>query len=127
MIQKNGKVLFTTDELKCKGSGMYKLLPGFADALADLRIAFDRPMNPISGCRSTLHNKASKGAKDSFHICDNDRGGSCAVDIATPSAAYRTDLVKLALSMNWSVGIKASMVHLDRRDLLGHPQVIFVY
>ena len=127
MISHEGKVLFTEAELRCKGSGQLKLLPGFAEALRDLRVAFGKPMKPISCCRSVAHNKAVKGASKSFHICDDDRGGTCAIDIATPSAAYRTELVKLALSLNWSVGVKASMVHLDYRHLHKHPQVIFVY
>lgn len=127
MISHEGKVLFTEAELRCRGSGQLKLLPGFAEALKDLRVAFDEPMKPISCCRSTDHNKASKGASNSFHICDNARGGACAIDVATPSAAYRTKLVKLALERGWSVGVKATMVHLDMRTLIGHPQVVFVY
>lgn len=129
MIVHNGVVLFTDEELRCKGSGKLRLDPIFVEELKALRVAFAKPMTPISCCRSSLHNKREGGAKFSFHICDNaEDEGTCAIDIATPSAAYRTELVKLALSKGWSVGVKASMVHLDCRTAARqHPQVIFVY
>lgn len=129
MIAFNGKILFTEDELRCKGSGKLRLDPIFRKELLDLRIAFNRPMTPISCCRSAMHNTAERGAKFSFHICDNpEDAGTCAIDIATPTAEYRTALVKLALKMNWSVGIKRTMVHLDcRTEARGHKQVIFTY
>lgn len=129
MIVANGKVLFTEEELRCRGSGKFRLDPIFVEELKKLRIAFDRPMEPISCCRSSLHNTAEGGAKESFHICDNaENPGTCAIDIATPSASYRTELVELALKMGWSVGIKRTMVHLDCRTAArGYPKVVFVY
>ena len=129
MIAHNGQVFFTEDEMRCKGSGKLRLDPIFVEELKQLRIAFGKPMQPISCCRSTAHNMRERGAKHSFHICDNEEdAGTCAIDIATPSAVYRTALVELALARNWSVGIKATMVHLDcRTKARGFPKVVFVY
>jgi len=130
MLARNGTIYFTEEEMQCKGTGVVKLAPGFGDTLMDLRIEFNAPMSVISGCRSTAHNKRVGGAQDSFHIYDKADGiGTCAVDVATPDAQYRTRLVKLALSKGWCVGIKRTMVHLDRRTdyYPAYKQVIFVY
>ena len=128
MLEKDGVVYFSADELRCKGSGLLKLADGFGEKLLDLRISFGHPMKVNSACRSTEHNAKVRGAKNSFHICDTDRG-CCAIDIATPTPAYRTKLIKLALEQGWSVGIAKTFVHLDRRtDYLNRsPQVIFPY
>ena len=125
----NGRVVFTEEELRCKGSGKLRLDPIFVEELKKLRSAFNEAMQAISCCRSAMHNAREGGAKQSFHICDSaENDGTCAIDIATPSAAYRTRLVKLALDMGWSVGVKKTMVHLDCRTACRqHPQVIFVY
>jgi hypothetical protein len=128
MISHNGTIYFTAEELRCKGSGMLRLAPGFDQHLLELRLAFARPMGLISCCRSEAHNKAEKGAPQSFHICDDSRVGTCAIDVATPDPGYRTDLLELALSKGWSVGVKKTMLHLDMRThYYGHRKVVFVY
>lgn len=129
MLTRNNVVYFTEDELKCKGSGLLRLAPGFGEHLIDLRIAFGKPMKPISCCRSIEHNAKEGGKEGSFHICDNlATPGCCAIDIATPDPQYRTELIELALGKGWSVGIKKTMVHLDLRSVIhGHKKVIFVY
>lgn len=129
MLERNGVVYFTDAELACKATGVILLAEGFADKLLDLRIAFDRPMELISCCRSKAYNKKVGGAPGSFHIYEKeDKIGTCAVDVATPDPQYRTGLVKLALATGWSVGIKKTMVHLDRRiDYYPVKQVVFVY
>lgn len=126
-LSRDGKIYFTAEELRCKGSGKLILAEGFGEHLLDLRIQFALPMKVTSACRSKEHNVAVRGAKNSFHICDTGRG-CCAVDIATPNAAYRTQLVKLALQQGWSVGVNHTFVHLDRRsDYLSAAPVIFIY
>lgn len=119
---------FSEDELKCKASGLLILAPGFAEALADLRIAFNSPMPVISCCRSTAHNAKVGGAELSQHICDTGRGAN-AVDIRIADGISRARLSKIALNKGWSVGVKQGMVHLDRRTAIreSDPQVLFLY
>lgn len=126
-LVRDGKTYFTVDELKCKGSGEFKLAEGFAEKLLDLRIAFDLPMLPISCCRSAEHNKKVGGADSSHHILEGI--GTHAIDIHCPDPLYRTALAKLALATGWTVGVKRTMLHLDRRTDYNQkdPQLLFVY
>lgn len=127
----NGDVLFTRRELQCKGTGIVRLAPGFADELRDLRLAFNEPMIVASACRTADHNQSVGGHPRSLHVCDEPywpTGGCCAIDIRTTDAAYRARLVKLALEMGWSGGVHRSFVHLDRRtQYAGLPQGVFPY
>lgn len=41
--------------------------------------------------------------------------------------AERVRLIKTALDQGWSVGIASWGIHLDRRDVVGLPQVVFGY
>ena len=43
---------FTMHELACRGSGAFRLHPGFGEALDALRDAYGAPMVVTSGCRS---------------------------------------------------------------------------
>jgi hypothetical protein len=40
---------------------------------------------------------------------------------------YRPRLARLALGDDWSVGVAATFLHLDRRVDLGLPQALFHY
>lgn len=120
-----GKILFTERELQCKGSGGMRFAPGFLDHLKELRIRFNRPMNPTSVCRSKLHNAAVGGHPRSLHVYDYPHWptqGCCAIDIFVGSNIdYKNELIDLAWSLRWSVGIANTFVHLDRRiDIVGH-------
>ncbi|MCC5809898.1 MAG: hypothetical protein JJU06_05945 [Ectothiorhodospiraceae bacterium] len=131
MIQHNGRTLFTKDELRCKGSGMLRLAPGFADELKALRVTLNEPMVINSACRSDAHNRAVGGHPRSLHVCDATywpTGGCCAIDVRTTDAAYRARIIRLALNMGWSVGLHAAFVHLDRRsDYTSLEQSVFPY
>ena len=122
------KQYFSEDEIKCKASGLLILAEGFAEALTELRVAFNSPMPVISCCRSAEYNKAIGGAPLSQHICDTGRGAN-AVDVRIADGITRARLIKLALNKDWSVGIKQGMVHLDRRTAIreSDPQVLFLY
>jgi uncharacterized protein YcbK (DUF882 family) len=128
-IEFNGTVYFTRKELESKGDGMYILSPGFAENLLALRLAWGRPMNVTSGCRSTVHNANEGGSINSWHICDHpDRDGSCAVDIWIPDSAEKMEFMKLASMLGWSVGIpSAGFIHIDRRADYGSEQLVFGY
>ncbi|MCP1675486.1 hypothetical protein J2T57_002636 [Natronocella acetinitrilica] len=127
----DGQVLFSEDELKCKGSGLVALAPNFAQRLLLLRLQLDEPMIVNSCCRSAARNRAVGGHPRSLHVYDEshwETGGCCAIDIGTRDAAYRARLIRLALDTGWSVGLHAAFVHLDRRsDYTGMPQAVFPY
>jgi len=57
------------------------------------------------------------GKPGSFHIYDRQAGvhGCCAVDIRIASGAERWQIVCSAQSLGWSVGVAATLLHLDRR------------
>lgn len=121
-----GRLYFTEQELKCRGSGGLILMSGFAEALLALRLAYGKPMIIRSCCRSTEHNRKEGGAPSSYHIYDTGRG-CCALDVATKTSAERAALAKLALNNGWSVGVSRTFLHLDLRTRLGKDQIIFLY
>lgn len=124
---------FTEEELRCKGTGMLRLHPGFLDRLQELREAYGRPMPITSGCRSREHNARERGARSSLHICDAEvhpgMQGTLAVDVATTDAKGRGDLFALAWQMGWSVGWGGArrFLHLDLRTMLNLRQTTFDY
>jgi hypothetical protein len=124
-----GDILFSAQELKCKGSGGLKLARGFANHLIELRESFGQSMNVLSCCRSTNYNKKVGGASKSFHIYDDSHlpaKGTCAIDIATPNVVEKDRLFRLAKSMGWSIGVYKNFLHLDRRsDYLNVKPIIF--
>lgn len=124
-----GDILFSAQELKCKGSGGIRLARGFAGYLIELREAFAQSMRVLSCCRSTNYNVKVGGALRSFHIYDDPHlpaNGTCAIDIATPNVVEKDRLFHLAKSMGWSIGVYKNFLHLDRRsDYLGVKPIIF--
>lgn len=127
-IVHNGRTYFSESELRCKGTGKLILADGFADGLLELRLKWDKPMTVTSACRGIEHNDKVGGAANSFHICDDSRGGTLAIDIVSLDANERIKLVQLAFDLGWSVGIpNRGFVHLDLRTLRGEPAVIFGY
>lgn len=127
MIKYKGKTYFTENELKCRGSGKLILAEGFAGKLLELRLAYNKPMIINSACRSTTHNASAGGAPNSYHICDDDRGGCMAVDVRCNNGLDRLELVKLGIELNWSIGVNKAFIHMDLRSLLGIPQLLFTY
>lgn len=132
----SGRVYFTEDELKCKGSGLCILDPLFAKELLGLRVEFDEGMTSTSCCRSKAHNEAEGGHPRSFHVCDEPfwekAKGAAAIDIKMRDGRYNLKLVRIASKRGWSVGInfRKKFIHLDRRvDFVDHytTPVLFSY
>lgn len=125
---------FPAYELRCKGSGLIILAPGFGEDLQDLRTKFGKPMDPSSVCRSKAHNEAVGGHPRSLHVCDfphHPTGGTCCIDVRAHERhmkAYRQELMDLALDLGWSVGVHPAFLHLDMRTrYAGLPQARFTY
>jgi len=125
---------FSMDELRCKGSGMLILAPGFAQALQGLRDAVGVPMVINSCCRSKEHNAAVGGHPRSLHVCDEPywvTGGACAVDVRAirgEDDEFRAHLEAVAWARGWSIGFHPRFLHLDlRTEYAGRPQARFVY
>ena len=131
-IVDGGKVLFSEAELRCKGTGILKLAPGFDEELKSLRLNFGRPMVVNSCCRAPSHNARVGGHPRSLHLTEGGRetGGTCAIDISRNnlSQSDEVELVQLALAAGWSVGVHVSFFHLDLRSkYTGLSQNIFNY
>lgn len=126
---------FSADELKCKGSGIIKLDPRFAEALPELRRAWGEPMSPSSVCRSPEHNRASGGNPDSLHLTENTKWptlGAMAADIRWRDwpAEKQLRFARIAWRMGWAIGLHQGFCHIDRRadlKLRGLPQWVFLY
>jgi hypothetical protein len=117
-----GRVLFTRAELQ-SDDGTVRLAPGFAEALVDLRLGFDRPMVATSACRTPSHNARVGGEAQSFHLTEGNPlcpEGACAIDIAVPDNLYRDRLVRIAYERGWSIGHYRNFLHLDRRHKYGN-------
>lgn len=132
-IEYKGRIYFSERELRCKGSGVIKLAPGFADTLLDLRWYFNHPMLLTSACRSKEHNAKVGGHPRSLHVYDfpaRNTGGCCAVDVSTHGMTKerRERLIQLARAKGWSIGFANTFLHLDRRtDYTNLPRAEFNY
>jgi len=125
---------FTADELRCKGTGLLILAPGFGQALQGLRDALGAPLPVNSACRSKAHNARVGGHPRSLHVCDEPHwptGGCCAVDIGAVEGEddwLRGRLVEAAWERGWSIGFHPLFIHLDlRTEYAGLPQAEFQY
>ena len=129
MITFDNKVLFSKSELQCKcGCNSLVLADNFADRLKYLRVAFHRPMIVNSCCRCPSHNAVVGGADKSYHLTNNAISkGTCGIDIKRRGYQYDSELIQMALNLNWSVGLHKSFIHLDRRVDYGQAPVIYHY
>lgn len=126
---------FSESELACKGTGIIRLDSRFAAALPALRLAWGRPLSPISVCRAPLHNEAVKGHPRSLHLTENPvhpTKGCMAADIAWQSwpEQDQLDFARLAYKLGWSVGLHDGFIHVDLRKALNLPnllQAVFLY
>lgn len=124
---------FTPDELRCRGTGLYRLDRRFAAHLPVLRLAIGLPMYPTSCCRSESHNNRIGGHPRSLHVCDRpaheSAGGAMAIDISTMGydEALIERMTTTALSLGWSVGVAPTFLHFDRRVDIGMVAVRFTY
>jgi len=122
---------FLCIELACKGSGNILLATGFKEQLLTLRQQFNQPMIVTSCCRSFEYNAKIGGAANSFHIFNHPTrkpAGTAALDVSITNARVRGELINLAWSLGWSIGIHKNFLHLDRRsDYADMEQVVFVY
>ena len=121
---------FTHKELACPLTNKVRLAPHFGTALLDLRMATG-PMIVNSACRSLTHNRRIGGHARSLHVFDypfHKTNGTAAIDISWPTnSADRAFLVKTALDQGWSVGVARWGIHLDLRNIVDLPQMVFGY
>jgi len=113
---------FTTDELKCHGTGECKMDEQFIQKLNKIREELNRPMIINSGYRSSEHNSTVGGAVNSPHIYGR------AVDVsAVGGVAY--EIIRLAIKYNITgIGVsqrgthKRRFIHLDDMTSATHPR-----
>ncbi|MEM8845369.1 MAG: D-Ala-D-Ala carboxypeptidase family metallohydrolase, partial [Pseudomonadota bacterium] len=103
----------------------------FGNRLDHLRESYGKPMHLTSAARSKAYNQIIGGHPKSLHVYDapyHNTGGCCAVDVRIHNSIERAELVRLALQMNFSVGVNKTFIHIDDRTLiLGMPQALFLY
>lgn len=121
---------FTWDELRCNGSGVVKLAPGFAEMIDNIRKGWG-PLTVNSCCRSMQYNAKVGGAKSSYHIYDHPARsyGTCAIDFSMP-AFRRREFVKYLLDNfpDASIGVAKTFIHVDFRTVYdGKPATLFTY
>jgi len=129
---------FTEAEFACRcGCGLCEVDLDFLAKLQQLRIAFDEPMTPNSGCRCAPYNRTlsttRKSVDSSSHISVVTPEGivmdvCCAVDIDIPGSRYRHDLLQANADLKVfnRYGIGASFIHYDS-DHLKAPGVVWCY
>ena len=124
---------FSESELACKGTGIIKLDPRFAEALPKLREAFGKPMALNSACRTPEHNDKVGGHPTSLHLTKNPKWptlGTMACDVSWRcwSEADKECFARLALKMGWRVGLHNGFCHIDRiLDISPNHEKVFVY
>jgi zinc D-Ala-D-Ala carboxypeptidase len=126
---------FSERELACKGSGIIKLDPRFAEALPKLREAWGKALVATSVCRSPEHNLKVKGHPSSLHLTENPiwpTMGTMAADIAWRGWPIENQILfaRMAWKMGWSVGLHDGFCHIDRRadmKLDRLKQAVFIY
>lgn len=126
---------FSEAELRCKGTGIIKMDPRFAEALPKLREAWGKPLTPASVCRAPSHNANEDGHPHSLHLTENPRWptlGTMAADIRWRGwePAQQLAFAKKAFELGWAVGLHDGFCHVDRRadlKLKRLPQSIFLY
>ena len=125
---------FNEEELCCPTSKEVLLHRGFGEALDELREAYDNPIPVSSACRSTEHlnwllQRGYPASKNSLHLMVNKKHNCNTLAIDTPVGDSRTrkELIETALGLGWSVGVARTFLHLDRRDFIDLPQIVYVY
>jgi len=129
---------FDRESLRCKGSGLLILAPGFLLAFGALSLALRREdgrsfgtLRISSGCRSREYNAKIGGHPRSLHICDfpaRDTGGCCAVDILGSDPEFQRKLRAVAWDLGWSIGEAKTFTHVDLRSAYTDlPQAKFGY
>jgi hypothetical protein len=120
---------FEDHELWCSCCHKMQFQDGFKPALDELREICGFPFVPTSCCRCSEHNDRVGGHPRSLHVIDN-KAHKCdtlAIDLKIVDSYRRGKLIRLALYTNWSVGVASNFIHLDKRSLIGLPQVLYHY
>ena len=124
---------FSEAELRCKGTGIIKLDPRFAESLPKLRESWGKPLSPNSVCRAPSHNKAVDGHPNSLHLTENPKWptfGTMACDIRWRGWKLEDQqaFAELALEQGWRVGLHDGFCHLDRLlDIAPGSAKVFLY
>jgi len=135
MTYLSDKKYFTEAEFADSITGEVKLQPGFITGLDNLRERYAKPMIVTDGCRSQekirwLLRRGYQASENSFHLMNNKKYGTstCAVDIARPNGKDLHLLMRMALYLDWTVGMGDTFIHLDKRAAYTKkPPIVYSY
>jgi len=135
MTHLSDKKYFTETEFADSITGKVKLQPGFITELDNLRERYAKPMIVTSGCRSQekvrwLLRRVYPASENSFHLIGNKKYKTdcCALDVGRPNGIDLHKLIRLALYLDWTVGIGDTFIHLDKRAAYTRlPSIIYSY
>ena len=111
---------FLINETACRCHCGFDIQPGFLRRLDELREKVGHPLVLSSGARCVAHNKAVGGAEHSRHI----QGDAADITLVPLTIKQRYNLLKAALEMGLTVGVRADIYHIDCRP--GQP-LVFTY
>lgn len=107
---------FSLAEVQCRcGCGLANIDLSFMERVQELRDVFAAPMTITSGVRCEAHNKAIRGAANSYHVGQGARL-PMALDIKIVDSLERYRFLKLAMVGFNGVGIDESFIHIDGRS-----------
>lgn len=119
-IDKNDwpSIYFSPQEVACRGTGLVLLTPQSREALKkldDLRRAMGHPLFLNSAYRSPQHNKAVKGARNSYHM----RGVAFDVSMTNVDPhRFEAEAGRLGFS-GIGIYVRSNFIHIDTRVDLG--------
>ncbi|PPC86678.1 MAG: hypothetical protein CTY37_05330 [Methylotenera sp.] len=123
---------FTKHELACKGSGIVEMDARFAVMLPYLRLKWGKTLSLSSVCRSPQHNTNVGGHPNSLHLTYNPKhktNGTMAADVTWKNWPKDEQIAfaKLAYDVGFSVGLHNAFCHIDLREEIGLPKIVFLY
>jgi uncharacterized protein YcbK (DUF882 family) len=100
---------------KCSFVEGYQIDQKLVRDLQTIRNSLGQALRINSGCRCSDYNKSVGGADNSYHVACR------AIDTPCTSSSLRHRIVKLAVSLNLTVGIAPTFIHLDNRENQSQP------
>lgn len=104
---------FKPKEFACPCCSLDSMNAKFLENLDELRDRISIPLKINSGFRCATHNRAVKGAIDSYHL----QGRAADISFTSMKPEKRHEFLELALFHFTGVGIAKTFLHVDNREV----------